>query len=99
MLRCTRLISFAHSQDLFAQDAKTPTLVNVKAKSYRHVALYEPGEWKIVLKYNGGSETVAKWTVLPISEKRLAKNVVMFIGDGAFLYPGLHHYALLTSPN
>jgi hypothetical protein len=34
------------------QDAKTPTLVNVKAKSYRHVALYEPGEWKAVLKYN-----------------------------------------------
>jgi hypothetical protein len=33
-----------------AEDAKTPTLVNVKAKSYRHVALYEPGEWKAVLK-------------------------------------------------
>ena len=56
--------------------------MNVKAKSYRHVALYEPGEWTAVLKYNGGSQTVAKWTVLPLSEKRLAKNVILFVGDG-----------------
>lgn len=56
--------------------------MNVKAKSYRHVALYEPGEWTAVLKYNGRSQTVAKWTVLPLSKKRLAKNVILFVGDG-----------------
>ncbi|GAA5960524.1 hypothetical protein JCM8115_003207 [Rhodotorula mucilaginosa] len=74
--------NFTYYEDLFAEDAKTPTLVNVKAKSYRHVALYEPGEWKAVLKYNGGSQTVARWTVLPLSKKRLAKNAILFVGDG-----------------
>ncbi|GAA6027002.1 hypothetical protein JCM8097_006030 [Rhodosporidiobolus ruineniae] len=74
--------NFTYYEDLFAQEANTPTLVNVLAKDYRHLTLYNPGEYELVLKYNGGMETLANWDVRPLAEKRCARNVVLFIGDG-----------------
>ncbi|BGO97759.1 hypothetical protein RTG_01427 [Rhodotorula toruloides ATCC 204091] len=79
--------NFTYFEDLFAQDAKTPTLVNVVAKDYRHLALYDPGEYELKLKYNNGMEETATWEVLPLSKKKLAKNVILFIGDG--MAPGM----------
>lgn len=35
--------NFTYFEDLFAQQADTPVTVNVAAKAYRHLALYEPG--------------------------------------------------------
>jgi hypothetical protein len=43
---------------LFAQDAETPSLVNVVSKAYRRVALFEPGEYEAVRSYNGTTEPV-----------------------------------------
>lgn len=37
--RAVESYNFTYYEDLFAQDAETPTLVNVLAKSYRHVTL------------------------------------------------------------
>jgi hypothetical protein len=68
-------------EDLFAQDADTPSLVNVVSKAYRRVALFEPGEYEAVLSYNGTTET-AYWDVKDLSEVRKTKNVLLFIGDG-----------------
>jgi alkaline phosphatase len=68
-------------EDLFAQDADTPSLVNVASKAYRRVALFEPGEYEAVLSYNGTTET-AYWDVKDLSEVRKTKNVLLFIGDG-----------------
>jgi alkaline phosphatase len=68
-------------EDLFAQDAETPSLVNVVSKAYRRVALYEPGEYEAVLSYNGTTET-AYWDVKDMSEVRKTKNVLFYIGDG-----------------
>ena len=68
--------------DLFARDAKTPSLVNVAAKAYRRVALYEPGEYTATLNYNNGSKTEATWFVRDLAEERKAKNIILFIGDG-----------------
>lgn len=56
--------------------------MNVAAKAYRHIALYEPGEYKAVLTYYDGSTTVACWKVRKPSGHRKAKNVILFIGDG-----------------
>jgi alkaline phosphatase len=69
-------------EDLFAQDARRPTRVNVAAKAYRRVALYEPGEYVATLNYNNGSKTTANWLVRDLAEVRKAKNIVFFIGDG-----------------
>ena len=74
--------TFSWYEDLFAQDAKTPSIVNVASKIYRHVALYEPGTYTVVLEYYGGKTTVATWVVRPLAEKKKAKNVIFFIGDG-----------------
>ncbi|KAK4702536.1 phosphatidate phosphatase LPIN, partial [Phenoliferia sp. Uapishka_3] len=74
--------NFTYFEDLFAKDAQTPTLVNVLAKSYRHVTLYNPGKYTLKLSYNGGMETLAHWEVKPLAEARVAKNVILFIGDG-----------------
>ncbi|KAK8235408.1 alkaline phosphatase-like protein [Phyllosticta capitalensis] len=74
--------NFTWFEDLFAQDAKTPSLVEVAAKAYRKVALYEPGEYVATLKYYDGEETKATWTVRDIDEARKTKNVILFIGDG-----------------
>lgn len=67
---------------MFARDAKKPSLVNVAAKAYRRVALYEPGEYTATLHYNNGSKTEATWLVRSLEEERKAKNIVLFIGDG-----------------
>lgn len=65
------------------------------SKTYRHVALYEPGKYIVKLAYNSGFTTVANWEVMPLScekegkkdkngkkDNREAKNVILFIGDG-----------------
>ena len=74
--------NFTWFEDLFAQDAKTPSVVRVAAKAYRKVALYHPGQYTATLNYNNGSATVAHWLVRDIPATRKAKNVVLFIGDG-----------------
>lgn len=75
--------NFTWYEDLFAQAAKTPSQVRVASKAWRHVALYEPGQYIATLKYQNGSQTtVANWTVRDIAPRQRAKNVVMFIGDG-----------------
>lgn len=74
--------NFTWFEDLFARDAKTPSLVNVTAKAYRRVALYEPGEYEATLTYYDGQKTVANWLVRDMAEVRKAKNVLFFIGDG-----------------
>ncbi|OBT43127.1 hypothetical protein VE00_07677 [Pseudogymnoascus sp. WSF 3629] len=73
---------FKWYEDYFAEDAKTPSLVNVAAKAYRRVALYEPGEYTATLSYYNGSKTVANWVVRDLAEEKKAKNVILFIGDG-----------------
>jgi alkaline phosphatase len=76
-----RALTRLRYEDLFAQDADTPSLVNVVSKAYRRVALFEPGEYEAVLSYNGTTET-AYWDVKDLSEVRKTKNVLLFIGDG-----------------
>jgi hypothetical protein len=72
--------TFSWYEDLFARDAKTPSVVNVASKAYRRVALYEPGDYTVTLKYYDGKTTTAKWTVRPLATKKKAKNVIFFIG-------------------
>jgi alkaline phosphatase len=74
--------NFTWYEDLFARDAKKPTLVNVASKAYRRVALYEPGEYTATLNYNNGTTTEATWLVRDLAEERKTKNVILFIGDG-----------------
>lgn len=76
-----RTLTQPRYEDLFAQDADTPSLVNVVSKAYRRVALFEPGEYEAVLSYNGTTET-AYWDVKDLSEVRKTKNVLLYIGDG-----------------
>lgn len=71
-----------NTSDIFARDAKKSSFVNVAAKAYRRIALYEPGEYTATLKYNNGTKTVATWTVRDLAEVRKTKNVILFIGDG-----------------
>lgn len=54
----------------------------MRAKAYRRLALYEPGEYTATLNYNNGSHTKATWTVRDLAEERKAKNIILFIGDG-----------------
>jgi polysaccharide deacetylase 2 family uncharacterized protein YibQ len=73
--------NFTWFEDLFAQDAKNATRVNVASKIYRRVALYEPGKYTVTLNYyNGSKTTAANWTVRPLAETKKAKNVIFFIG-------------------
>lgn len=74
--------TFSWYEDLFAQDAKSASVVNVASKAYRRVALYEPGNYIATLTYYNGSTTVADWLVRPLAEVKRAKNVILFIGDG-----------------
>ncbi|GAA6023709.1 hypothetical protein JCM10207_008758, partial [Rhodosporidiobolus poonsookiae] len=74
--------NFTYYEDLFAEKADTPTLVNVLAKDYRHLTLFNPGTYELKLEYNGGMETLAEWEVKPLADCRKAKNVILFIGDG-----------------
>jgi alkaline phosphatase len=68
--------------DLFARDAKKPSIVNVTSKAYRRVALYTPGEYVATLTYNNGTKTTAEWLVRDLDSVRKAQNVILFIGDG-----------------
>jgi hypothetical protein len=74
--------NFTWYEDLFAQAAKTPSVVKVASKAYRKVALYEPGNYIATLTYANGSVTQANWTVRDTKISQKAKNVIMFIGDG-----------------
>ncbi|EEH06750.1 alkaline phosphatase [Histoplasma capsulatum G186AR] len=73
---------FTWYEDLFARDAKKPSLVKVASKVYRRVALYQPGEYEATLTYYDGKTTTATWLVRDLAEVRKAKNVILFIGDG-----------------
>lgn len=73
---------FQWYEDLYAEDAKTPSVVNVASKIYRRLAIYEPGEYVVTLKYYDGETTEAEWVVRPLAETKKAKNVILFIGDG-----------------
>ncbi|KAJ7289262.1 alkaline-phosphatase-like protein [Mycena rebaudengoi] len=74
--------NFTYFEDLFAQAANTPTVVNVAAKSFRALSLSTPGTYKAILKYYNGEQTVATWFVRESPKKAVAKNVLFFIGDG-----------------
>ncbi|KAL9125871.1 MAG: hypothetical protein Q9217_004984 [Psora testacea] len=74
--------NFTWFEDLFARDNKKPSLVNVTAKAYRKVALYEPGEYTATLTYYNGSKSTASWLVRDLATVRKTKNIVLFIGDG-----------------
>ncbi|WWC92424.1 uncharacterized protein L201_007381 [Kwoniella dendrophila CBS 6074] len=74
--------NFTYYEDLFAEDAKAPTPVNVLAKSYRNLQLHNPGTYDVVLTYNNGDTTKATWTVAPVADCKKAKNVIFFVGDG-----------------
>ncbi|RYP77359.1 hypothetical protein DL771_001154 [Monosporascus sp. 5C6A] len=73
---------FSWYEDLFAQDADTPSVVNVASKIYRKLAIYEPGDYEVTLHYYGDKTTTANWVVRPLATKKKAKNVILFIGDG-----------------
>ena len=72
--------NFTWYEDLFAQDAHSPSVVRVTSKIYRRVALYEPGEYVATLTYYNGTKTVANWLVRPLQQQKKAKNVILFIG-------------------
>ena len=72
--------TFDWYEDLFAEDAKNKTIVNVASKIYRRLALYEPGEYTVTLTFYDGQTTEASWLVRPIAKTRKAKNVILFIG-------------------
>ncbi|KAI1173465.1 alkaline phosphatase H [Nemania sp. FL0916] len=73
---------FSWYEDLFAEDADTPSVVNVASKAYRRLALYEPGTYVVELNYYGRQTTRAEWVVRPLATRKRAKNVILFIGDG-----------------
>jgi hypothetical protein len=74
--------TFNWFEDLFAQDANKPSVVNVASKIYRKIALYEPGTYTVTLSYYNGEKTTATWVVRDLHSKQKAKNVIFFIGDG-----------------
>ncbi|TWU77589.1 hypothetical protein ED733_007783 [Metarhizium rileyi] len=74
--------TFKWYEDLFAEDKKAPSVVNVASRAYRKLSLNEAGKYTVTLQYYGGEKTTAEWLVRPIVEKREAKNVIFFIGDG-----------------
>ncbi|CAJ2507185.1 Uu.00g083710.m01.CDS01 [Anthostomella pinea] len=73
---------FSWYEDLFAEDADTPSVVNVASKIYRRLAIYEPGNYVVELSYYGDKKTTAEWVVRPLATEKKAKNVILFIGDG-----------------
>ncbi|KAF8930207.1 alkaline-phosphatase-like protein [Dissophora ornata] len=62
-------------------DKSAATPVHVASTAWRRVQIKEPGNYRVVLKYNDGKTTEAFWTVNAV-QKRKAKNVILFIGDG-----------------
>ena len=78
--------TFSWYEDLFAQEAKNASIVNVASKIYRRVALYEPGNYEVTLtSYGGAKVTKAIWTVRPLATAKKVKNVILFIGKRAAL--------------
>ncbi|EGE02224.1 alkaline phosphatase [Trichophyton mentagrophytes] len=73
---------FSWYEDLFAKDAKKPSIVNVASKAFRRVSLDRPGIYEAVLTYYNGKKTTATWEVKELRTRRRAKNVILFIGDG-----------------
>ncbi|SPO07231.1 probable alkaline phosphatase [Cephalotrichum gorgonifer] len=73
---------FGWYEDLYAEDAKQKSVVNVASKIYRRIVLKEPGDYQVTLKYYDGETTVANWVVRDVRNKKKAKNIVFFIGDG-----------------
>jgi hypothetical protein len=76
---------FTWYEDLFAQDAYSPSVVRVTSKVYRRVALYEPGEYVATLTFYNGTKTAANWLVRPLQQQKNAKNVILFIGQCVIL--------------
>jgi hypothetical protein len=74
--------SFGWYEDLFAEDEGKKSIVNVAAKAYRRVAIYEPGDYEVTLSYYGNKKTTAAWKVRSLQSKKKVKNVIFFIGDG-----------------
>ncbi|KAK2746067.1 hypothetical protein FQN57_003407 [Myotisia sp. PD_48] len=74
--------NFTWFEDLYAKDAKTPSLVEVTSKAYRRVQLKKPGLYEAVLTYYDGKQTKATWEVKDLRSRRKAKNVILFVGDG-----------------
>lgn len=62
--------NFSYYEDLFAEQDDQSTFVEVAAKAYRHIALYEPGNYTAKLQYYNGFETIAHWKVREPSGKR-----------------------------
>ncbi|KAF9430632.1 hypothetical protein BGZ94_005440 [Podila epigama] len=62
-------------------DKNQSTPVHVASTAWRQVAIKEPGTYKVTLKYNNGKTSEVTWVVNPV-QKRKAKNVILFIGDG-----------------
>lgn len=73
--------TFKWYEDLYADDTKTPSVVNVASKIYRRLALYEPGTYTVTLTYYGGETTTAEWLVRPLATAKRAKNIILFIGE------------------
>ena len=71
---------FSWYEDLFAEDADTPSKVNVASRIYRKLAIYEPGNYEVELTYYGEKKTTANWVVRPLATAKKAKNVILFIG-------------------
>lgn len=87
--------SFTWFEDLYAEDAGTPALVNVASRVYRRLALYEPGAYTVTLHFYDGQTTTAEWLVRPLATEKKAKNVILFIGAWR---PGRGRTAFLADP-
>ncbi|WVQ86106.1 hypothetical protein IAT38_008274 [Cryptococcus sp. DSM 104549] len=74
--------NFTYYEDLFAEEEGSKIPVAVLAKSYRNLQLHSPGTYDLEFTYNDGSVTKATWTVAELAEKKKAKNVIFFVGDG-----------------
>ncbi|CRK18404.1 hypothetical protein BN1723_011567 [Verticillium longisporum] len=74
--------TFHWYEDLYAEDAKESSAVNVASKVWRRVAIYEPGNYEVSLSYYGDKKTTANWVVRPLATEKKAKNIIFFIGDG-----------------
>lgn len=75
--------NFSWYEDLYAEDNKEETKVNVASKIWRRLAIYEPGEYEVTLSYYGNKTTTANWTVRPLATEKKAKNIIFFIGMSA----------------
>ena len=75
--------NFSYYEDLFAEQARRATSVNVASRIWRYLSLNEVGTYTAQLRYNNGSTTNTTWRVqAPPTPQRRAKNVIFFISDG-----------------